>query len=416
VAQAIDPCEVLGITDGPSFADALRAYAERWEQHTGRLLGAGEDLLVQSLRDDSDADPLALRQALSPRMRPVLEAAAALEVLATQVALEAGDLPRPSSEQGGTLDPEPGWPLPPPVETVRDTLNQWAGRRADGRFDGPLDVRDASVARLKVTRLVQSVTETRMWTAAERPPLPEYSGDPSKAAGEHHGWGAGRWIGARAGSIQPRSCSGCGGDGLIPCPQCSGSMFEPCEPLETCRVCAGTGRRYPRRASLVRTVCDVCNGRGGVPCSFCAGLGRRPCSACTDGHAGCQRCRGYGRVTEYVQAVVERQPESEVVVIGEPDRFGKAGDLPFRRLATLTRWRPVPGLPPEVEAAVRSALDVRRPGQIHQKVELDILPAWRVEPGVAGPQHVRGGSRDAVWVVGDDAEVQTGKSGWLRRL
>jgi hypothetical protein len=413
MSKGIDPCEVLGITDGPSFADALRAYGERWDQHAGRLLGAGEDLLVQVLRDDSEADPLALRQALTPRIRPVLESAAALEVLATQVALEAGDLPRPSGAATGTepLEAEAGWPVPPPDHEVRERLRAWArGRRTvpDDRFDGRIEVHDASVARLVVTRMVQTVTETRMWTPAERPPLPEYSGDPAKAAGEHHGWGAGRWIGVRAGSIRPRSCSGCGGDGRIACQHCSGTMFQRCEPFEQCQVCSGTGRRYLRRTSLIRTVCEMCNGRGGVPCSFCGGMGRRPCASCTDGHARCQRCRGYGRVTEYMQAVVERIPRSEQHDIGEADRLAARNADGFTRLATLTRWRTIRGLPEPVEAAVRHALDAREPGQIHQKVELDVLQALRVDYWPAGTH----ATRRTVWLVGD--EVRPSAGNWLR--
>jgi hypothetical protein len=410
---AIDPAEILDLGDEVSFAEALRAYGARWARQAERLLGIGEDLLLDSLREgDSDVDPLSLRQALTPRLRPVLEAAAALEVLATRVALPAGELPGPATAGAGVdqLEPVRAWPSPPPLIEVRDRLTAFARSRrllADDHFGGQLELADVSIARLTVTRVVQQVGERRMWTAAEQPSLPEYADDPAAAAGAAT-WEPTTWLGVKAGSIRPRSCTTCGGDGRARCPQCQGTMFERCEPLEPCAVCHGTGRRYARRTALIRTVCDVCNGRGGVPCSFCAGMGRRPCTGCTDGNVGCQRCRGYGQVTEYVEGTVERTVETGVTLVGDRDGLAEQLGDHFRTLATLTRWRPVPGLPEQVAAAVRAALEDKRPGQVRLRVDIEVLPVTEV-----GYATVGGASRTA-WLVGEEREVRAPGARWLR--
>ena len=411
----IDPAEVLGLTDEPSFAEALRAYGARWEQHAERLVGIGEDLLVASLREDSDVDPLALRQALTPRIRPLLEAVAALEVLATRVALPAGDLPGSSPGGPGTdqIEPVVAWPELPPLLEVRDRLTAFARSRilvADDHFGGQLELVDASVARLTVTRLTQRISERRMWTPVEQPSLPEYGDDLAASVGPATTWAPSTWVGVRTGSVRPRSCTACGGDGRMRCQQCQGTMFERCEPLEPCALCHGTGKRYPRRTALIRTVCDVCNGRGGVPCSFCAGLGRRGCTVCTDGHVGCHRCRGYGQLTEYLEGTVERVAETEVFLVGDTGGLGRReleeSSHHFRKLATLTRWRAVPGLPEPVAAAVRAALEDKRPGQLRQKVDIAVLPAARVSYAATG------GARRSAWLLGDQREVRAPATRW----
>jgi hypothetical protein len=414
VGDGTDPAEVLGMAEEPSFAGALRAWGARYDEQAGRLLGEGEDLLLAALREDGDADPGALRQALTPRMRPLLEAATALEILASQAGLDTGELPRlPSPGSNGEAvdleQPDPAWPAPPSTELARARLAAWARRRPLVRadlFDGELELQDGSAARLTVTRILEEVTETRMWTPAERPSLPEYRGQPAEAAGDQRGWEATRWEGVRQGSVRPRTCSACGGDGRLTCPRCSGSMFERCQPFEPCRVCLGTGRRARHRGELTRPVCEVCNGRGLVPCPSCGGMGRRPCSGCTDGHVGCKRCRGYGRVTEYLQAVVERRPDVEEITVGE------AGQLPgveggFRRLVTLTRYRAIRGMPREVELALRRALEDKRPGQVRQRVEIAVLPAVRVG-------YRDRGARRTAWLVGDEGEVHAPRAGWPR--
>src|SRR5262245_7363766 len=384
----VDPCDVLGIGDDVvSFAVALRAYAARYEQQVGVLLGVGADLLAAELGEHGRADPQALRQALTPRIRPLLEAAAALEALAAQTALASGDLP--AGEPGGEgalpqalLAPEPDapWPPVPGEHQARLALASWARRALlvpDALFDGDLEVQDASVARLTVTRVLQQVTETRMWTAGMPPALPEYEDDAAAAAGTHRGFEAHRWEGIRAGSVNKRSCSTCGGDGRLRCSVCSGSMFERCPPFEACRICRGSGRQH-RRSTLRRAPCDVCNARGVVPCPACGGMGRRLCSACTDGNTGCQRCRGYGRVTEYVLAVVERTVTSEVVPVGDEAPFRDGAEPGYRRLATLTGYRPLEGMPAPVDAALREVLGAAVPGQLRQKVEVEALLALRV--------------------------------------
>ena len=406
-----DQAEVLGMSDQPSFAEALRAYGARWEEQAERLVGVGHDLLEAGLLEAGGAapDPLALRQALTPRIRPLLEAAAALENLATRAALPAGDLPGtagPEPEDGG-----PAWPLAPTLVEVRDRLTAWARSRrlvADDHFGGPLEVRDASVARITITRLTQRVAEQRMWTPVEHPGLPEYGDDLAASVGPASGWERSSWTGVRAGTIRPRSCSNCGGDGRARCPRCQGSAFERCEPLEPCALCHGTGRRYARRTALIRSVCDVCNGRGGVPCSFCAGMGRRPCSGCTDGSVACQRCRGYGQLTEYVEGTVERTPETEVLLIGDRGQLAGSADGGFQPLLTLTSWRPLPGLPEQVAAAVRAALEQRRPGQLRQRIEVAVLPAVEVGYTTAA------GARRTAWLVGDAREVKAPGVRWAR--
>jgi hypothetical protein len=412
--STIDPAEVLGMSDEQSFAEALRAYGARWEQQAERLVGVGEDLLVAGLHEAEEGagpDPLALRQSLTPRIRPMLEAAAALENLATRGALPAGELPGTADPLAAPDEGGPAWPAAPTLVEVRDRLTAYARSRrlvADDHFGGPLEVRDASVARLTVTRLTQRIAEQRMWTPVEHPGLPEYGDDLAASVGPASGWERTSWTGVRSGSIRPRSCTSCGGDGRARCQQCQGTAFERCEPLEPCALCHGTGRRYARRTALIRSVCDVCNGRGGVPCSFCAGMGRRPCTGCTDGSVGCQRCRGYGQLTEYVEGTVERTPETEVVLVGDGGQLGRGAGDGFRPLLTLTRWRPLPGLPEAVAAAVRAALEERRPGQLRQRVELAVLPAFEVAYTTAA------GARRTAWLVGDAHEVRAPGVRWAR--
>jgi hypothetical protein len=292
---------------------------------------------------------------------------------------------------------------------IRARLASWARRRPlvpDDLFNGELELTDGSAARLVVTRIVEEVSETRMWTPAERLALPAYSDDPAKAAGDHRGWEQSRWEGVREGSVRPRTCTGCGGDGRLHCPRCTGSMFEQCQPFEPCRVCQGTGRRARVRGEPARPVCEVCNGRGMVPCPSCGGMGRRPCTGCTDGHIGCKRCRGYGRLTEYVQAVVERRPDVEQVVVGEAARLDGVSDG-FRHLATLTRFRPIPGMPDDVGEVLRVVFEERQPGQIRQRVEVSVLPA--VQVGFRDR-----GARRTAWLVGDDGIVHVPRRRWPR--
>jgi hypothetical protein len=409
-----DPVAVLGIGDEPSLADALRALGARYDEQAERLLGAGEDLLVTALSEDSDADPLALREALTPRIRPLLEAAAAVEILAAQPGLDTGEMPRLRDAGGdgeaSDLDlAEPAWPVHPPGEVIRARLASWARRRTlvpDDLFNGELELSDASAARLVVTRIVEEVTETRMWTPAERLTLKEFSGEPAKAAGEHRGWEETRWEGVREGSVRPRTCTGCGGDGRLPCPRCTGSMFEQCQPFEPCRICQGTGRRPRARGEPARPVCEVCNGRGMVPCPSCGGMGRRPCGGCGDGHVGCKRCRGYGRLTEYMHAVVERRSDAEQVEIGGAARLDGVADH-YRHLATLTRYRAIPGMPDDVGEALRVVFEERQPGQIRQRVEVSVLPAVHI--GFRDR-----GLRRSAWLVGDDGEVRVPRRRWPR--
>jgi hypothetical protein len=405
---SVDPRDVLGISDDEvSFAEALRGFAARYEQHAERLLGVGEDLLAEQLRKDEDADPQALRQALTPRIRPLLEAAAALEVLSAQTALASGALTAATPDGEGArpdalLAPEPDlpWPAPPGEQDARAALAAWARRTPlvpGGLFDGMLEVDDASVARLTVTRVVQRVSETRMWTAGAPPELPEYDGDdPAAAAGAHRGWEDQHWEGIRAGSVNKRSCSTCGGDGRLRCGLCAGSMFERCPPFETCRICRGSGRTR-RRGTLRRFPCDVCNARGVVPCPACGGMGRRPCSGCTDGNVGCQRCRGYGRVTEYLLAAVDRTVHSETVPVGEEGPFR---DRPtgYRRVATLARYRRLEGIPEPADEALRAVLATGTDGQLRQKVEVEALSAARV-------RYRRGSTARTAWVLGEQREV-----------
>jgi hypothetical protein len=65
-------------------------------------------------------------------------------------------------------------------------------------------------------------------------------------------------------------------------------------------------------------------------------------------------------------------------------------------------------VPAPVAAAVRAALEERRPGQLRQRVELAVLPAFEVAYTSAA------GARRTAWLVGDAREVRAPGVRWAR--
>jgi hypothetical protein len=415
-----DPVDVLGVTDDPSVAAALLALAGRYEEQAPAIAGTGADLLARAAGDGrGPVDAAALRQALAPRLRALAGASAALESLARS-SLPAGDLLAAARLAGTAAAPPGRWPVVPAVELAREVLSGWARARPrvpDDLFEGELAVADASVARLTVTRVFRRVTEERMWTGDAPPELETYEGDLDELAGslDDRGWADARWEGIKAGSVERRNCGRCEGEGRVRCPRCNGGAFERCRQFEPCGTCHGTGKGARQRGAWLRPVCAVCNGRGAVPCALCGGFGRRPCEACTGGLIVCDRCHGHGRVTQYELGVIERWAEVHAEV-DRPrlDRLGRGVERHFRTVATVTRPRPVAGMPERLHDAVRRLLERQGPEQLRQRVRIEVLPAAEVTY-----QHGQGAG--TAWLLGDGEDVEVrvpgvGRPGVTSRL
>jgi hypothetical protein len=418
-AHIDDPVDALGVTDEPTVAAGLLALAARYEEQAPALVATGADLLAGAVGDGRQADGTALRQALAPRLRALAGASTALESLARSP-LPPGDL-LDAARLAGTAAPPPGaWPPQPAVELVREVLARWARSRPrvpDDLFDGDLAVADASVARLTVTRVFRRVTEERMWTGDAPPELETYEDDlPDLArALDDRGWGDARWEGVRAGSVERRNCTRCEGEGRVRCQRCNGGAFERCRQFEPCSTCHGTGKGARQRGSWLRPACPVCNGRGAVPCALCGGFGRRPCEACAGGLIACDRCHGHGRVTQYDLGVIERWAETVAEVDrARLDRLGRGVERHFRPVATVTRPRPVAGMPERLHDAVRRLLERPGPEQVRQRVRIEVLPAVEVT-------YEHGGRTGTAWLLGegDTLEVRapgTARGGLLERF
>jgi hypothetical protein len=358
-----------------TLADGLAQLAAAYDRHAPALAGTGEDLLQAALATSGEADPAALRQALAPRLRPLLDQAALLDQLAVSLA-PAGDLD--GGRPAGDAQVWP-WPRLPEAAAVAAAL-----RLRDPR---PRLV-DASVVRLTVTRVVQTASEEVRWAPGGAPPTPTYDGDVRAITGGDQGWTDARWEGVRAGSVQQHTCATCAGSGRVRCAVCGGAGVEPCPELEPCRICNGSGKRPRTGRELLRGPCAACNGRGAVPCPRCGGQGRRPCHACGGGTVACGTCHGHGRTTRYTLGVVERRTEVAVQVDAEAlRRLGRGADRHFRPLARLTGDTPPPeDWPPEVGEQVRAALEPVSPDQVRQRLQADVLPAVAVTTGDRGQE------------------------------
>lgn len=319
-----------------------------------------------------------------------------------------------SRSEAGTLA---AWPaLPTPAE-VRSLLGAWARRRwaiPRDLFSDRISVRDATVARLVVTRLLERRSESPVAAWGELPDLPSYT-ELAAVPSPCEGWSEARWEGIREGSARVIDCPGCQAAGELPCRGCDGAGTIPCLRRQGCRVCSGRGwtSEVAQGAGARLVSCQNCHGAGTTICDRCRGSGVRACPECGGGgRLRCQRCAGRRVYATYTRGLVACELDVHEVELGDAERLGRDARRHYRSLGVVTEAPPaIPGLPDEVKARIEHELGERVPGLLRCKVEVQALPAVEVS-------YQRGGELRRAWLVGEEREVHApgARLAWLGRL
>jgi hypothetical protein len=312
----------------------------------------------------------------------------------------------------------PAWTSAPSPDEARSRLAAWARRRRtvpDDLFDGPLEVRDASVTTLLVTRLLERREERPVVVTTPPVTLAVYQAPLERVEVGYQGWGAHRWEGLRDGSLRPVQCAACAATGQVVCTFCNGRGSLVCWPRQVCRWCGGSGRgRRLLRGSFTPN-CARCAGSGQQVCVRCRGSGWRPCQLCAGGWVRCPVCAGSGMQVEYLHGQVRFWPELAEITFGDPRPLGRGARSHQRRRGQATRPGELPGLPPEIAGRADQELARWPQGQVRVKVEVLVLPAAEVTWDDAGQART-------AWLLGEelapvvpDARKPLRRLAWLRR-
>lgn len=207
---------------------------------------------------------------------------------------------------GEALD---AWPAPD-ERRVRRLLRGWAEWRRgvpDRLFDGDLVLRDESVFRLEVTRVLELRSVSEEFARLGAGPAP--TGPDEWPRVPRAAWATDAVTGVRPGTVAVVTCARCDERHLVACRKCDGRGAVKCPATVTCDVCRGA---KTTRSGQERVPCRACLGRGSATCGKCAGVGRRECRDCVAGRTTCPRCAGSGRHVRYEEEHVRREVETHV--------------------------------------------------------------------------------------------------------
>jgi hypothetical protein len=303
------------------------------------------------------------------------------------------------------------WPTTLSPEAARDALTTWAKRKrfvADDTFAGDLEIIDASIARIQVTRLIETRTVQSTTVPGGPPAISNWFGSSLEVVdvGAPTDFDERRWDFGQQGSVNTQRCTTCVG-GRVTCRACAGRGIHPCPPTQRCHSCGGRGTTYasplaPNAGSAgQRQPCRTCAGRGQVPCRKCRGSGQKMCMWCLgQGSHKCQNCEGTGAVTSFVEGtIVRKQAREELRTPEDPAGIGTLKDNrwpPFQRYIAHS----VPdGLPAHASSQLAATLAKSVQGEVLRRVDISVLPITRI-------MYRRGAdsSRDA-YIIGPEKTV-----------
>lgn len=292
------------------------------------------------------------------------------------------------------------WPIAIGRDIAADRLIKWAGRRgAPPNFfsQATLDVADASVARLKVTR-VWETHESSCHRSVEVPQYPIYSGQLWTVKTAFTPWCNATWLGIEESSAIDIACSKCNRDNKVVCDLCGGSSTLKCPTRVQCSCLRG--RRLERdwnSQDLEWRDCRRCNGRGSIICEVCSGRGLRACPKCAVGYINCDQCAGTGRFTEYTVGQIDRTIQETATYTTDDPRFGKVKDDEYE-LLEMQGADGLQLLPAELQPQLRTILEAEWDDgakyEIMRRYELSVCPITSVK------FHLRDGTREALLLPG----------------
>jgi hypothetical protein len=305
------------------------------------------------------------------------------------------------------------WPAVPSTEEARQTLTAWAENKrlvSNETFVGDLEIADASIARIRVTRLVETRSVQRLAIPGGNPPnIPGVFASSLDVVdvGPATNFDECRWDFLQQGSVVTSKCNTCTA-GRVTCRACAGRGIHACPTTQRCPSCGGSGTTYVGplsqggSSSGQRQPCRTCAGRGQIPCRKCNGRGQKMCILCLgQGSHQCSNCKGTGVLTSFVQGTILRKQACEDLRWSDdPPSIGKLNDdrwPPFQRYVADT----VPdGLPAGASSLLAAALKQSVAGELLRRVDISVLPITRATHGRDADR-----ARDA-YIVGPEKAVQ----------
>ncbi len=165
-----------------------------------------------------------------------------------------------------------------------------------------------------------------------------------------------------SGSVQPRHCAACSGQGNRICIRCEGQGGDKCVRCSgtgksSCVLCDGVGR-IANKTGAGMEKCPRCLGSQYEACASCEG-GRVRCKECGGtGARGCSHCGGQGKVAKVLLVVrsVRRVDVADQSVSPVPEKVRGAllGQPEGQRVVTLRSGR---ARPPGLETRIAELLE-----------------------------------------------------------